>query len=112
MQSQKESLLPKIRVVRPKFNLNTMCIIIVKMDSTHHEKSNEGSTKSVAPIFLELLQFETRDFRTFFDKIPTQNIPTMWHRNDVLFNGQFCIFTHNYRYNYATKMVDCSLELY
>ena len=36
----------------------------------------------------------------------------MWHRNDVLFNGQFCIFTHNFGYNYATKMVGCSLELY
>ena len=59
-----------IRVVRPKFKLNAMGIIIVEMNSTHHEKSNEGSTKSVAPIFLELLQFETRDFRAFFDKIP------------------------------------------
>ena len=36
----------------------------------------------------------------------------MWHRNDVLYNGQFCIFTHNFGYNYATKMVGCSLELY
>ena len=58
------------RVVKPKLNLNPIDFILVPIEITHHEKSNDGSTKSTAPIFLKLWHFEGRDYEDILEMSP------------------------------------------
>ena len=59
-------MVPLCRVAKQKLNLNPNDLILV----THHEKSNDGSTKSTAPIFLKLWHFEGRDYEDILEMSP------------------------------------------